>query len=312
MLKRFLTGLIIIAITVGFFALRYVSPYIFDFYLGVLTILATFEVSKAYKNGQKRNDLYFIMAYPILSYVALVLCVVKSVNILIYVAILLSLLVVIFAVSLLMNLLLKNKMNKEMIEVNYIGTHRKYALRKSVLNLFIMVYPALILMQMFVLSHLSGFSNFTGMSGKNIEVFLLIMAFVTTIITDTGAYLIGSGISGKKLCPKISPNKTISGAIGGVILAITFSVLLFLLFSSVGYTVTFQSYGINIIHFIIYGLIVSIFTQSGDILASYVKRRNDIKDYGNLLPGHGGVMDRVDGLMFSIFATLILGIIIFM
>ncbi len=312
MLKRFLTGLVIIAITVGFFALRYVSPYIFDVYLGAITILATYEVSKAYKNSQKRNDLYFILAYPVLSYVALVLCVSNSINVIFYVAIMLALLVVIFGISLTTNLLLKNKMNKEMLEVNYIGSYKKYALKKSVLNLFIMVYPALILLQMFTLNHLSGFSNFSGIAGKNIEVFLLIMAFVSTIITDTGAYLIGSGIGGVKLCPKISPKKTVAGAIGGVVLAITFSVLLYLLFSAVGYASTFESFGLTIISFIVYGLISSIFTQFGDILASYVKRKNNIKDYGNILPGHGGVMDRVDGLMLGIFATLILGVIIFM
>lgn len=312
MLKRFLTGLIIIAITVGFFALRFVSPYIFDVYLGAILVLATYEVCKVYKNNQKKNDLYCILAYPILSYVALVLCTTKNVNLLIYFAAILSLLVVIFAFSLVTNLILKNKMNKEMLEVNYIGTYKKYALKKSVLNLFIMVYPTLILFQMFTLNHLSGFSNFTGITGKNIEVFLLIMAFVTTMLTDTGAYLIGSGIGGKKLCPKISPNKTISGAIGGVVVSITFSVLLFLLFSAVGYSSTFNSFGVTIIHFLIYGLIVSIFTQAGDILASYIKRNNGVKDFSNLLPGHGGIMDRVDGLMFNVIVTLILGIIIFM
>jgi phosphatidate cytidylyltransferase len=116
----------------------------------------------------------------------------------------------------------------------------------------------------------------------------------------------------KKLCPKISPNKTIAGAIGGIIISITFSVLLFLLFSAVGYTSIFNSYGLTIMHFIVYGLIVSIFTQLGDIIASYIKRKNNVKDYGSLLPGHGGVMDRVDGLSFNIVVTLIISLFIFM
>ena len=312
MLKRLLTSIVIVTLTVGFFALRYVSPYIFDFYLGAITILATFEVSRVFEKNQKKNDLYIVLAYPVLCYIALILCISNKSNLLVYVAIMLALLVVIFAASLLLNILQKNKINKEMISVNYVGSYKKYSLKKSVLNLFIMFYPALILLQMFTLNHLSGFSNFSGIENKNIEVFLLIMAFITTMLTDTGAYIIGSGIGGKKLCPKISPNKTIIGAIGGVLVSITFSVLLFLLFSAVGYVSIFEAYQLTLVHFIIYGLIVSIFTQIGDIVASYIKRENNIKDYGSLLPGHGGVMDRVDGLSFNIVVTLIISLFIFM
>ena len=312
MLKRFLTGIVIIAVTVGFFALRYVSPYIFDVYLGALVILSTYEVSRSFFKNKNRNDLYFVLAYPVLVYVALFLCVRFGLNILIFYAISIGILVLIFGISFLLNLMQKNRMNKEMIEVDYVGTYQKYSLKKSMTNLLVMLYPTFVLLQLFVLNHLSGFSNFASITGKNIEVFLLIMVFVTTMLTDTGAYLLGSGIGGKKLCPTISPNKTIAGAVGGVVISVTFSVLLFILFSAVGYASTFNSLSITLIHFIIYGFVSSIFTQGGDILASYTKRRNNIKDFGNLLPGHGGVMDRVDGLMFNAFATLIISFILFM
>ena len=311
MLKRFLTGIIIVAITIGFFALRFVSPYIFDGFLGVIAIIATIEVSKAFAQNNKKSDLYFILAYPVLAYLAIILCITSKINILFLYAILLGLMIALFGLSLLLNILCKNKMNKEMIAVNYIGTYKKYALKKSVLNLLLMVYPAFVLVQMFAINHLSNFVNFSALVDKNMEFVILATIFVTTMVTDTAAYLVGRSLKGPKLCPKISPNKTISGAIGGVIFAITFSLILFLIFNAVGFNGAFSALNITMWHFIVYGLIASIFSQGGDILASYIKRLNNIKDYGSIFPGHGGLMDRVDGLSINAVITLILCFIIF-
>ncbi|MBD24718.1 MAG: phosphatidate cytidylyltransferase [Candidatus Marinimicrobia bacterium] len=103
--------------------------------------------------------------------------------------------------------------------------------------------------------------------------------------TDIGAYAIGRTIGGPKLAPSISPNKTWSGAIGGVIAAVVAaSALLW------GYDL--------IANFVLGGLaaIISVISQSGDLLESRLKRHFRVKDSGNLIPGHGGVMDRFDGL----------------
>ena len=311
MLKRFLTGLVIIAITVGFFALRFVSPYIFDGFLGVIAVVATIEVSRVFAKNNKNSDLYFVLTYLALAYLAIILCITSEINILFLYVMLLGLIVVLFGVSLLLNLLCKNKMNKEMIAVNYVGSYKKYALKKSVLNLLLMVYPAFILVQMFVINHLSNFVNFLTLSKKNIELVVLATIFIITMVTDTAAYLVGSSLKGAKLCPKISPNKTISGAIGGVIFAITFSLILFLVFNAIGFNGSFSELNITMWHFIIYGFIASIFVQCGDILASYIKRLNNVKDYGSIFPGHGGLMDRIDGLSINAFISLLLCFIIF-
>ena len=74
MLKRFLTGIVLVAITIGFFALRFVSPYIMDVYFLAIVLYAGFEMSRAFANIKKKNDMYFILSYPILSYVSVVLC----------------------------------------------------------------------------------------------------------------------------------------------------------------------------------------------------------------------------------------------
>ena len=138
MLKRLLTGLVIVTLTIGFFALRYVSPYIFDVYVMAIVILATFEVAKAYQKNNRKNDLYFVLSFPILSYVALVLCTTYNLSILIFYTIIVSLMAFIFLLTMIVNFILKNKNNKEMIEVDYIGKRSGYVTKKSFLNLFLM------------------------------------------------------------------------------------------------------------------------------------------------------------------------------
>ena len=311
MLKRLLTGIVIIALTIGFFALRFVSPYFLDIYFGAIVLFAGFEMSRAFKNQNKLNDIYFIWAFPVLAYIAIVLCANAHLNVFLTMLIMLGVLLVVFSTNIVYNHLSKNRLNREMVNISYIGDFKKYATKKSLLNLFIMAYPCLILSMFFVINHFTDFQTFVELKSNHIEILMLVMIFVSAIITDTGAYLIGGGLKGPKLCPKISPNKTISGAVGGVVLTISISMLLYIIFAAVGYNGLFVDKGITVLHFAIFGLIASIFTQLGDIFASYIKRKNDIKDYGKLLPGHGGLMDRVDGLMINSFVSLILFIIVF-
>jgi phosphatidate cytidylyltransferase len=119
-------------------------------------------------------------------------------------------------------------------------------------------------------------------------------------LSDIGGYVFGKVIGGKKLT-KISPNKTISGSLGSFI----FSILPVLLFNLQNYTgVSFEVLSINIA----LCLIVSLVCQLGDLLISYFKRLNKVKDTGTILPGHGGLLDRIDGLIFAIPTVYILKI----
>lgn len=106
--------------------------------------------------------------------------------------------------------------------------------------------------------------------------------------TDTGAYFFGRAFGKKKLWPKISPNKTIEGAVGGIVLACVVGVV-FQLVDPFPYTM-FTMIGITIL--------VSVFGQIGDLVESAFKRYYDVKDSGNILPGHGGILDRLDSLLF--------------
>jgi len=115
--------------------------------------------------------------------------------------------------------------------------------------------------------------------------------------TDIGGYIFGKIIGGKKLT-SISPNKTISGTFGSFI----FSLIPLILFSNLNYPNL--EFGINNL---IFCLTISLISQIGDLSISYLKRKTNIKDTGNMLPGHGGMLDRLDGIIFALpFSYLLL------
>ncbi len=138
----------------------------------------------------------------------------------------------------------------------------------------------------------------------NFSLYALVTMMVTTVSTDTFAYLVGSKLKGKKLCENISPNKTVSGAIGGLIGGIISGVLVYYIFIWSGASPFNVENEIGVILFIISSsALFSIVTQVGDLFESSIKRGLNVKDMGSLLPGHGGILDRVDGLMFNAMAV---------
>ena len=107
-----------------------------------------------------------------------------------------------------------------------------------------------------------------------------------SISTDIGGYVFGKIIKGPKLT-NISPNKTYAGMIGSFICSLIISMLFIIYFN----------FSINLIFFT---LLISLVSQIGDLFISYLKRKANIKDTGNFLPGHGGLLDRLDGIIFAI------------
>ena len=123
-------------------------------------------------------------------------------------------------------------------------------------------------------------------SDDNYITFLFIV-FVC-ISTDIGGYIFGKLFKGPKLT-KYSPNKTFSGMIGSFIFSI-FSIFVFInIFSELNFS----------IKLIIFTVMISLISQIGDIIVSYFKRKSNIKDTGNIIPGHGGLLDRIDGMIFA-------------
>lgn len=312
MLKRLLTGSIIVLVILGFFALRFVSTYFFDALIAFIAVMGTYEVCKVFEKNNKFNDKYFIMCYPLAILLTLILCVNFNVSELIYFAIIIGESLIFILSMYLYNFFTKKFNNKIMLESNYEGTEKTFIAKKLTLDITLLFYPAFILSTMFFLNHIADFGYFGGDSNVLVGMLFLLMLFVVTMFTDTGAYLIGSGLRGPKLCPKISPNKTISGAVGGLLSGIFGGLLVYFILNFIpSFADIFFANNISIWMFLIYGIVASVVTQIGDIFASYIKRKNNVKDYGNIFPGHGGVMDRMDGIAFNLIVTTIFAFIMF-
>ena len=154
----------------------------------------------------------------------------------------------------------------------------------------------ILLITLIFLTYLISFIWFSLNSVSIDDKIFLLMLISISITTDIGGYIFGKILKGKKLT-KLSPNKTYSGMIGSFISSI---LILFILFSSF-----VDKY---LLIFII--IFVSTISQLGDIFVSYLKRKCNVKDTGTFLPGHGGLLDRFDGIIFaitigSLFKTII-------
>ena len=126
---------------------------------------------------------------------------------------------------------------------------------------------------------------------KSLFLFLLILSIC--ISTDIGGYVFGKIFKGPKLT-KISPKKTYAGVVGGYFLSIIFASIL----NNFSYLFT-TNYTLNKKEEFVFVLMISTVSQIGDIIISYFKRSSNIKDTGKLIPGHGGILDRIDGMIFA-------------
>lgn len=133
-------------------------------------------------------------------------------------------------------------------------------------------------------------------------IFLVMLVFTCSWLTDTFAFLVGRKIGKHKMTPNISPKKSFEGAIFGTVLTAAFNVLLLWIFSlvstRVGHGAFMGESNMKYISIIPISIVLSIVSMFGDLAASVLKRNVGIKDYSNILPGHGGIMDRFDSTLF--------------
>ncbi len=133
-------------------------------------------------------------------------------------------------------------------------------------------------------------------SSSQINEIKLVFLLIVCISTDIGGYIFGKIIGGKKLT-KISPNKTFSGAAGSLAISII---------AGYSYLYSMNSIPINSFNTIILIILISLISQIGDLIISFFKRKAQIKDTGTILPGHGGILDRIDGILLALPLGIIL------
>lgn len=146
----------------------------------------------------------------------------------------------------------------------------------------------------------TGFHYFFQADTKGLATVMFGMLIVW--LTDSGAYMVGRAIGKHKLAPKISPNKTWEGSIGGSLVAVIVVASLYTIFNWL------PAY--NFIELLLFAVVLSIAGQLGDLIESGLKRHFNVKDSGNILPGHGGILDRFDSMLVVMPLMSILGMLI--
>ena len=185
--------------------------------------------------------------------------------------------------------------------------HEETTIENIGVTLFSCVYPALMLTVLVLVNHVSDASavllNKYPQTLANLAInsdLLIVFVFVISPLSDCVAYLFGKFLRKKfpeKMAPSISPNKTIIGGIGGLIGGLIGGATIYFVYNSIAGSYADMQLWLPV--YMAIGLIAAAATEFGDLVESCIKRKIGIKDMGNLIPGHGGILDRIDGTMFA-------------
>ncbi len=315
---RIISGAIILVVLVGFFFLRELSVYTFDLLIAVIMMFCAFEVDNLLHKMDRPTWATVVGLYPILSFASIIVTVNTSLNFYHFIIINLALLVILFVVMFALPLMFQKWGTMYKVEEGFGGSLVYYSYSKAVNTIFVCLWPTFLLSFAFAINHFGqiSFSNvaetFENM-GADFGLMGLVLLFVTTMFADTFAMLFGRFLKGPKISiTKLGPGKSWTGLIGGIIGAIIAGLILFYIFNAFSaYNQLFATLDISVWTFILGGFFCGIFNMGGDLFSSLFKRRAVVKDYSQIIPGHGGVMDRYNGLILNSVFVFIFFIILF-
>jgi len=297
--KRVLFGAVILLILGAAIGLRFVTNFIFDGLVVVLAWVVTYEVYNAKKLETKGVKDYFLYPYLTLAYLTFLFGILITNPFAWWLHVVMQ---IIWVFVLCIYVFLMSYTDKSFIKECKLKNEPigKAAFNVVVEYLKILIYPAFLVFLLVPINHVDRWSGVSML-----PLLGILMIFIVSMFTDTAAYTVGRLLKGqRKLCPGISPGKTWVGAIAGLFGGIIGALIVITILSTNSELQEFLTQRIGYADAVIsvvmaVGLVGSILTQVGDIFASWVKRRNGVKDFGKILPGHGGVMDRMDGVMFN-------------
>lgn len=257
----------VIFVPLLFIVMFFLPPYIFAGVTAIICAVSAYELQRAI--GGKRNDR--ISIYNVFAAVLIPIGVYFDIGAQVFMAVTLVLMSLMFA---------------EMII--YFGTKKPITFAQFLTTLFGGAIIPLMLSSLISLKNMP--------EGR---IFVL-LPVISAFITDGGAYFVGVFFGERKAFPRVSPKKTVGGCVGGLVIG-TASIVIF------GVVIVFTTlYDVAFWALAIYGVIGAVLTELGDLAFSLVKREFEIKDYGRILPGHGGMLDRFDSMVFTAPAMYLL------
>ena len=318
MKNRVLTSIaIVLTLTLLFVLKVLVSSYFFDVLFVIIALIASFETSRLFTKMGKYNYMMLSIAFVLVLGLSNLLGIIyeNSIGLSFVLLIDFGLIVLAFAGAFAYGLITYNKSRNEMKirKLDKRTSLTKFAFTKALNTAVTFIYPSFILLLLMFINHLDSFTlTFATATkfGGYLSLTALLFVFLIPIFTDTFAYLVGGVIGGKKLAPKVSPLKTISGAIGGVFFCVLYSVAVYFVLNSI--TPIYLAYheaNFTIWHVLILSFLGSIVAQLGDLFESLLKRMASVKDSGKIFPGHGGMLDRIDSYLFVIPYLLVVFVI---
>ena len=280
LLVRTLSGAVFVLVTVGFFFLRLIDSRLFDIYTAFIMVVGSYELSsklffkKPVREGEEQTESVFAEK-------------------LIFIVSMLSALLVVPAYDVFGVVTAVSVILAEIFVNAFIVLFAKLGKNTFLKTLLSAIYPKVLVSALLIANSLCANS-----------LLALVLIFVVAPATDTFAYLVGCSLKGPKLCPKISPKKTVEGAIGGVLFCVVATVLFGFIIEK--FFNPDGAISANYLVLAVSGVFVSVVSQTGDLIMSVIKRHYGIKDYGKLFPGHGGMLDRFDSVLA---VSLILAVI---
>ena len=280
MLKRTITGIIMAGILFLMIYLTSFSHFVFDALVLIVGALASFEIYSAVKKAETNIEGKQGYNISLTSMIVMWACAYPLCYFFGYIGLFFGLMFAIIVAFII-----------------FIFDEKK-TINDFAVNCFALVYPMTLLSIVFIMN-------------KNYGMIPVLLAIGISTISDAMAYFVGATLGKKKIFPKISPKKTYAGCIGGVIGGAIGGVIVYLIFelgkmpTHILFTFSWllnNNTALTIVLYAVVGLIMAVFSEIGDLAASRVKRNVGIKDYGKILGSHGGILDRIDSVLFSIFA----------
>ncbi len=299
MLKRLLTGTCYILVLAVCYCLKILLPqpygdFCFDALIYAFALIGTFEMLRAVKDKISKAEKALVWAFAIVAIPACALCDVYLKG---YEGVVGGILGAAAAFLAFVTALF----------IAFIANHEKMTLESLGVSVVSAIYPTVLLCVMVLINHI-------GIEAASVKQFALdsrlaiLLVFYISPWADSIAYVFGFCFKKyfpKKMAPKLSPNKTVIGAVGSFVGGAVGAASLYFLYNMPVLAGSYSQMYIWLPVYMALGLFVTVAVMVGDLIESCIKRKAGIKDMGNLIPGHGGILDRIDSALFAAIAIFL-------